>query len=98
MILKAPDRQFHGGYFFDKGKKMNLARMLPRNVGVRRLCLILSILLAVVCCLVDWDFHKYHEFYLLSEEEGVWILPLLFVVPFIVGKAIEYIVDGFEQE
>ena len=77
---------------------MNLVNTLPRNAGVRRLCLIISIILVAVCCLIDWDFHKYHEFYLLSEEEGVWILPLLFVIPFVCCKGIEYIVDGFKQE
>jgi hypothetical protein len=48
--------------------------------------------------LIDWDFHQNFEFYLLTEEEGAWILPLLFVIPFVCCKVIEYIVDGFKQE
>lgn len=77
---------------------MNLVNTLPRNAGVRRLCLIISIILVAVCCLIDWDFHQCCEFYLLTEEEGAWILPLLFVIPFVCCKVIEYIVDGFKQE
>ena len=57
---------------------------IPKNLGIKRLCLVISVL--SVCCV------------LFVADKFVFTLCLaVFVLPFIVAKIVEYIVTGFNE-
>ena len=71
----------------------------PKNIGVKRLCLVVGLLICAIIFLIDWC--NRGTCYLLTDFEpweAILYLTLAFIAPFILSKIIEYIADGFRQE
>lgn len=92
-------KEFTRLFLFIKHVSRQLLKFFtPKNIGVKRLCLVVGLLVCAIFLLIDWC--NRGTCYLLTDFEpweAILYLALAFCTPFILSKIIEYIADGFRQ-
>ena len=94
-------KEFTRLFLFIKHVSRQLLKFFtPKNIGVKRLCLVVGVLGDILLSTTEWKCHYHYScnFFEHFELYSILYLALAFCTPFILSKIIEYITDGFTQD